>query len=251
MAHIHARETRAEATPTEWLKVGAQIGRLTNEWAMRHDVIGYVGPGAGGPAPACFNPILAEVEVNVDVAFGKGITPDKIGDLNERSVQYDWPKASGAIFHEALHARYSRWSLIDAQKVLTPAEFKAINLLEETRIEALGVQDIPGNRGFLRACALEIVIADVEEGLTELTSTRAAAQLAGLTLARVDADVLERDDVEPIADIIEPFLGEDLLVKLRSIWNRFQMHDMHYNSAPLYELAKEWVFASSYRGAEL
>lgn len=243
MAHIHARETRAEATPTEWLKVGAQIGRLTNEWAMRHDVIGYVGPGAGGPAPACFNPILAEVEVNVDVAFGKGITPDKIGDLNERSVQYDWPKASGAIFHEALHARYSRWSLIDAQKILTPAEFKAINLLEETRIESFGVNDIPGNRGFLRACALEIVIADVEEGLAKLTSTRAAAHLAALTLARVDAGVLEREDVEPIADVIEPFLGEDLLVQLRSIWNRFQMHDLHYNAEPLYELAREWVKA--------
>lgn len=242
MAHIHSRETRAAATPTEWLKVGAQIGRLTNEWAMRHDIIGYVGPGAGGPAPACFNPMLAEVEVNVDVAFGKGMTPEKIGDLNERSVQYDWPKASGAIFHEALHARYSRWSLIDAQKILTPAEYKAINLLEETRIESFGVIDVPGNRGFLRACALEIVLADVEaEDLSKLTSTRAAAHLAALTLARVDADVLEHDDVEPVADVIEPFLGEDLLVKLRSIWNRFQMHDQHFNAEPLYDLAREWV----------
>ncbi len=243
MEHIKTRETRAQATPVEWLKVGAQIGRVASEWSSRGDLVAYVGPGAGGPAPACFNPYLAEIEVNVDVAFGNGITPDKIGDLNERTVQFEWPKASGAIFHEALHAKYSRWSLVDAKRDLTDKEFHAINLLEETRIEAAGVKDMPGNRGFLRSCALEIVIADVADKLSELTSTRAAAHLAGLTLARVDADVLEREDVEPIADLLDSFIGEELMTTLRSIWNRFQMHDMHYNSAPLYELAKEWVKA--------
>jgi hypothetical protein len=241
MAHIHARTTRAEATPPEWLRTGAQIGRLTNTWAGRGDLVAYVGPGAGGPAPACFNPILAEVEVNVDVAFGPGIKPEQIEDLNERTSQFEWPRASGAIFHEALHARFSRWDLVKAQEELTPAEFAAINLLEESRIEAQGVSIFPENRPFLRACALDIVLEDARANLKELTSTRAAAQLAALTLSRIDADVLERDDVEPIAVIIEDFLGEDLLKGLRSVWNRFQMHDVHYNSAPLYELAKEWV----------
>jgi len=241
MEHIRTRATRAEATPVEWLKVGAQIGRVASDWSSRGDLVAYVGPGAGGPAPACFNPQLAEIEVNVDVAFGKGLTPEAIGDLTERTTQFDWPKASGAIFHEALHAKYSRWSLVDAMRELSDKEFQAINLLEETRIEAAGVNDMPANRGFLRACALEIVIADVGDKLGELTSTRAAAHLAGLTLARVDADVLEREDVEPIADILDAFIGEDLMTKLRSVWNRFQMHDEHYNSKPLYDLAREWV----------
>ena len=110
----------------------------------------------------------------------------------------------------------------------------------ESRIESIGVVDSPQNRGFLRSCALDLVLADAKE-LTELSSTRSAAQLAALTLARVDAGVLEHEDVEPVAEILEAFLGEELLKGMRSIWNRFQMHDNHYDAAPLYELAREWV----------
>ena len=241
MAHIKISANRASATPREWLRTGAQLGSLVNTWSGRSDLVAYVGPGAGGDAPACFNPVLAEVEVNVDIAFGKGATPESIGDLTQRSVQFDYPRASGAIFHEALHARYSRWDLEKAHKELTPAEFHAIQILEESRIEAFGVNETPQNRAFLRSCALDIVLADARDNLKELSSTRAAAHLAALTLARLDADVLERDDVFELAELLETFLGEDLLVKLRSVWNRFQMHDIHYNSAPLYELAKEWA----------
>lgn len=240
MVHIRTRATRAEATSPEWLKVGSQIGGLACLWAGRSDMVAYVGPGAGGPAPACFNPELAEIEVNVDIAFGRTVKPQDIGDMTERTVQFAWPKASGAIFHEALHAKYSRWSLPKAAEALTDKEFKAISILEESRIEAFGVFDSPQNRGFLRTCALEIVLEDARENLKELTSTRAAATLAALTFARVDADVLERDDIEVIANLIEDFIGEDLFIKLRSVWGRFQMHDQHANAEPLYELAREW-----------
>jgi len=241
MAHIKIEGTRAAATPLEWLRTGAQLGRLVNEWAGRSDIVAYVGPGAGGDAPACFNPPLAEVEVNVDIAFGKGVTPEQIGDITLRETQFDFPRASGAIFHEALHAKYSRWDLAKANAELSKAEFHAISILEESRIEAHGVTETPQNRAFLRSCALDIVLADARENLKELSSTRAAAHLAALTLARLDADVLEREDVEELAELLEEFIGEDLLVKLRSVWGRFQMHDIHYNSEPLYELAKEWA----------
>lgn len=245
MAHLNnEKTTRAEATSYEWLAVGSQIGDLANQWALRNDIVAYVGPGAGGPAPACFSPMLAEIEVNVNAAFGKGVDPERLAteDLRNRSVQFDYPKAVGAIYHEALHARFSRWSLVEAMSDLTSEEYQAINLLEESRIEAAGVEAMPGNRSFLRACALEIVVADAGDDLDKLTSTAAAAHLAALTLARVDAGVLQRSDVEAIADVLEVFLGEELLTKLRSIWNRFQMHDNHYVASPnLYDLAREWV----------
>jgi hypothetical protein len=48
---------------------------------------------------------VAEVEVNVDIAFGTGTSPATIGDLRDRDTLFDWPKAAGAIFHEALHDR--------------------------------------------------------------------------------------------------------------------------------------------------
>lgn len=241
MAHIKYGTSRAQATPPEWLRTGAQIGTLVNLWAGRNDIICYVGPGAGNGAPACFNPDLAEVEVDVEVAFGKTVTPESIGDLQDRARQFDYPRATGAIFHEALHAKYSRWSLPKAAEVLSKNELNAIQLLEETRIEATGVIEVPQNRAFLRSCALDIVLADARENLKDLSNTPAAANLAALTLARLDADVLERDDVLELAELLEEFLGKELLTGLRSIWNRFQMHDNHWDATPLYELAREWA----------
>jgi len=241
MAHIKRSATRAEATPVEWLKLGSQLGRLANEWAGRDNLIAYVGPNAGGDAPACYNPDLSEVEVNTKIAFGASISPEQIGDICERTTQFEWPRASGALFHEAMHARFSRYDLRDADKVLDKDEMHAIQILEESRIEALGVQVSPQNRSFLRSCAMDIVLADVHADLEGLTTTRAAAHLAALTLARVDAGVLERDDVLIIAEHLETVIGEDLMTKLRSVWNRFQMHEDHSNPEPLYELAREWA----------
>lgn len=242
MGHIdYRRKTRAEATDPKWLAVGAQVGQLANLWAGRGDLVGYVGPGAGGIAPACFTPATAEVEVNVDVAFGKGINPSDIGDIRERTQQFEWPKATGAIFHEALHARYSMWDIEAAQRTLTPAEFKALILLEEGRIESQGLELFPENAGFLRACVLQIVLADLEDEPLPENSKRAAAALAALTLARVDAGSVEYADVTGIKDSIIAQLGEDTLEKLRQLWLVAQAHDKHTDAAGLYDIARRWV----------
>lgn len=242
MAHIKYSATRAERTQPEWLAVGSQIGELVNTWAGRSDIVAYVGPGAGGPAPACFNPPLAEVEVNVDVAFGSGTSPETIGDLRKRDTLFDWPKGAGAIFHEALHARYSRFNLEKAAEALTKHEYNALTSLEESRIEHHGVVNFPHNRVFLRACALEIVLHDINASADEhLThGVRAVAGLAALTCARADAGSLDHGDVEEIKTIVIEFLGEDVYNSLRSIWLRFQAHDNHTNPTELYELAREW-----------
>ena len=240
MGHIKVSATRAEQTPPEWLPVGAQIGTLVNTWAGRTDVVAYVGPGAGGPTPACFNPPLAEVEVNVDAAFGTGINPAMIGNLNDRDTLFDWPKASGAIFHEALHARYSRADLLAAQKELSDYEFNAFMQLEETRIERLGVENYPGNRVFLRACALDIVLHDISENIEKADSVRSVAGIAALVSARVDAGVLDSADTASITGLVIDFLGTEVYEKLRDVWTRFQAYEVHHISAPLFELAREW-----------
>lgn len=164
MAHIKFDDTRTAHTPVEWLSVGRDIGTLANKWSNRGDLVAYVGTGAGGIAPACYNPTLAEVEVNVEIAFGKGITPEQIGDLTNRSTHYEYPKAIGAIQHEAFHARFSQWSMPKAYSELKPDEYQALVLLEESRIEYRGLTAMPSARPFLRACAMEIVIGDVKEG---------------------------------------------------------------------------------------
>ena len=242
MGHLKVSKTRAEQTPPEWLKVGAQLGELVNTWAGRSDIVAYVGPGAGSSAPACFNPPMAEVEVDVAIAFGAAVTPENIGDIRNRTVQFDYPRASGAIFHEALHARYSRYDLLKAHDDLSKNEMQALIILEETRIEALGVENFPANRVFLRACALEIVLHDINASADEhLThGVRAVAGLAALTCARADAGSLDFADIEEIKNIVIDFLGNEVYAGLRDIWCRFQAHDNHTNPAALYELAREW-----------
>lgn len=243
MGHFKYRSTtRAQQTPPEWLSIGAHVGQLANIWSARNDLVGYVGPGAGGPAPACFTPATAEIEVNVDVAFGKATTPADIGDLRKRSNHFAWPKAIGAIFHEALHARYSLWDIEAAHRELSSTELTALLYLEEGRIEYQGLQLHPENAGFLRACALEIVLADIEADGTALGgSKRAAANLAALTCARVDAGSLDESDVEAIKAQIIKVLGEDTYNKLRSIWLRAQSYTVHHNAtAGLYALGREW-----------
>jgi hypothetical protein len=242
MGHIdYNRKTRAEATPSEWLSIGAQVGQMANIWSDRNDLVGYVGPGAGGQAPACFCPATAEIEVNVDKAFGAGMLPADVGDLRERANQFEWPRAVGAIFHEALHARYSRWDIPRAADALSPAEFRALILLEEGRIEYNGVNMFPENAGFLRSSALELVLSDFTEEIANESDTVVAAQVAALSLARVDAGVLEETDIEAIAKFVDAKLGTDTLNKLRDIWLSAQAHDVHHDATAMYELAREWV----------
>ena len=240
MGHLKISKTRAEQTPPEWLKVGAQLGELVNTWAGRSDIVAYVGPGAGSSAPACFNPPMAEVEVDVAIAFGAAVTPDSIGDIRERGTQFDYPRASGAIFHEALHARYSRFDLLKAAEDLSKKEMQALIILEETRIEAQGIENFPANRVFLRACAMDIILDDIREHLEENTTTRAMAQMAALVCARIDAGSLDAEDALDVQDLVIDYFGTTRYAQLRRIWLQFQMHEQHYNPTNLYVLAKEW-----------
>lgn len=240
MSHYKVGDTRAEATPREWLAVGRQIGELANEWAKRGDLVAYVGPGAGGPAPACYIPATAEIEVNVDVAFGFGVEPEDI-HLDTRAGRYEFPKATGAVFHEACHARFSHWDMKAAYDALAKDEYEALILLEEGRIEAHGAKSMPRMLPFLRACAMEIVIADAAESFATMGNTKAAATLVGLVYARVDSGILRLDDVADVTDLIDDHLGLDVVTRLRDIAQEFQAHDNNYDLTATYPLAREWA----------
>lgn len=241
MGHYKTDEkSRAEVTPVKWLAVGKQIGEMANEWAVRNDLIAYVGPGAGGPAPACFIPASAEIEVNVDVAFGYGVEPADIA-INTRDGRYEFPRATGAIMHEAFHARFSRWSMEKAREALTGEEFSALVLLEEARIEEQGIRVMPKARPFLRACALDLVIADARESFGSESSTNGAANLVGLVYSRVDAGILPLHDVMEVTDLLDDFLGLDVVNALREIATKAREHSVHGDATDLYPLAREWA----------
>lgn len=243
MAHLKSGETRAQATTPEWLKVGKDIGFIVNKWALRDDIVAYVGPGAGEGAPACFNVSSAEVEVNVDVAFGVGVSPDEIGDITTRKVQYEFPRATGAIMHEAFHARFSQWSMPKAYEDLEKNQkvFNALVLLEESRIECQGLMVNPKARPFLRASAIELAIGDAKEGFDIQQPTIAISNLIGLVHARVSAGVLDKSEVVEIMDWVETQISKDKVEQLCDLARMAQTHDKHKDATELYPIAKEWV----------
>lgn len=241
MSHYTTKNIVRE-TNYAWLGVGATIGKLVNEWSLRQDLAVQMTEVTQSGAPAAFNPASAEIEIDINRAFGAGVKPEEIGNLNTRKCQLSHAKATGAVFHEALHARVSRWNLVKANEDLSAREFRFLNGLEEGRIEAWGVRFINQNRVFLRACALGIVLNELEEQLEQVSKVDAAAFLALLTLARVDAGVLEESDiVQPVRDIVNSVLSPEVVAKLSAIWREFQSYDDHSNALPLYGLTREFL----------
>lgn len=242
MSHYKLDTKPVGRTHYDWLGVGASVGKLVNQWSLRNDlVVGLVEETTIG-APACFNPASAEIEVCISKAFGNGTTAKEVGELTQRKNQLKHAVATGAIYHEALHARVSRWSLEQASKDLTPRELRFMHSMEESRIEFWGCKYVPQNRTLLRACAIEIVIGDLESHIENVSKVDAAANLALLTLARVDAGVLdERDIVDSVKKILTEVLSEEVINKLRAIWKDFQNHSDHANALPLYDLTREFL----------
>lgn len=236
----YKKERASVTTPPELLKVSAAVGRLVNGWAHRGDIAAYVGSDAGGGHPACYIPGTSEIEVNTETCFSPGVDPELISTIDERETQFEWPHATGAIFHEAMHARYSQWSLPAAAAELSPAEFSALVQLEEGRIERFGIGMYPTNAGFLRTMALRIVIGDLENVLSK-SDTLTAGAIAALALARVDAGSLNPEDVDAIRTLVVDKIGEERLQKLRSIWLEMQMHAAHSDMRDTFPLVKRWV----------
>lgn len=239
MSHFGHSVKITNTTPKEWLRTGKEISDLVNKWSQRGDIVALVNTEISAPVPALFNPKSAEVEVNLTRSFG-AVTPEMVGDLTIRKYQFENPKAVGAIFHEACHARFSRYDLEAASKRLTPNQHEALMALEESRAEGWGVKAMPENRAFLKSCALEIAIGDAIDQLDKMDSVRGAAYLSALALARVDAGVLDDWDVAAFSSAAERVLGGDVLNQLREIWIEFQAHSEHSNFEPLLPLAIKW-----------
>lgn len=254
MKHFSRLNTRKSETPKEWLTTCSHIGELVNAWSERNDVVVYAGSDAGmGQAVACFLHDTAEMEINLPQAFGVATTPRMVGDLRERENQYEFPAVVGVVFHEALHAKYSTWIGDNLMELIPNSKVKdAFWLLEESRIEGKGVRTMPENALFLRASSTTLSFAGVEEYLDTMSKTEAFANLAGLTLARVDAGVLDEFDVADIESKIAIELGADTLDKLRAIWCEFQSLNARVPADIQrgVELAIEWVKVVDERAIE-
>lgn len=240
---VHSSDKRVNDTPKEWLPTCSQIGRQANEWAGRSDLVVYIGEGAGrDEVSALFIPPLAEIEIDRAVAFGSATTPEMIGNFTERSTHYEFPVATGTVLHEALHARLTFWDLDRLGGTLDKEVWDVFQWLEESRIEGQGAIHFPENRQFLRASALALAFSDIEGRVEETVSTvKFSAQVASLSLARVDAGVLVLADVKEIHDQVVKILGDDLYQALRKIWQQFQRITTPTQEPLAIALCEEWV----------
>jgi hypothetical protein len=221
--------------------MSAWTGQLANEWSGRSDIVAYVDSTASvdSGVAALFDPARAEVEVNTKIAFGPLATPDMVGDIRKRRTQFSYPIATGAIFHEAMHARFTKWDLQKALDTLSLNEYKALHLLEEGRIERLGADMFPHFKNFLRASAIGIAIGDVQAENFEGSTIRFLAQSMGLILARVDAGVLDETDASTYREALIEALSEDVIQEFREVWLEFQLLASH-ETEQAYELARKW-----------
>ena len=246
MAHYgHSKSrltTRTSNTPTEWLGVCSQIGMTINNWAFRSDLVVYGGDdSAESQAVAAYYSDISEIEVNLSKAFGTITTPEMVGNFADRNTQYEFPMATGIMFHEALHARHTAWDTSYLATQLDHTEQRAFMLLEESRIEKKGVIERPENRLFLRSSALEMALEDATpEALATMGDVWQGAMLSALSLARYDAGILDADDVSEIYSAIIPILGLDLYKELRDVWVGFQALNVSQPDEGI-RLAKRWV----------
>jgi hypothetical protein len=246
MAHYgHSKSrlhTRDKSSKPEWLRTCAEIGLVANNWAVRSDLVVYAGEdSAEGKAVAAYYSDISEIEVNLAGAFGTATTPTMVGNFTKRATQFEFPNATGVIYHEALHARHTAWNTKYLASLLDPNEQRAFMLLEESRIEKRGVIERPENLLFLRSSALHLALEDADpETLATMGDVWQSAFVSALSLARYDAGVLEADDVAELYKSLVSVLGEDLYKELRKIWIAFQNLNVSQADEGV-ALAKEWV----------
>lgn len=223
------------ATNGGWLRMSAAMTDQAPDIADREDLVVTIAPGAGHGAPACFLPAHAAIEMDgtylgtIDPAT---VTPHVMADRAR------YPVTWGMLVHECAHAAHSRWDTTTTGGAVAEAAM----VLEESRIEAAQIRRRPDDRYWLRAMARDIILADTKAldpahgpAMTPADAARAAA----LTMARVDAGILNGHEVAPVARIAEQILGADKLAELRRIWQAaHQVEDT--DTTTMLELARQW-----------
>jgi hypothetical protein len=230
--------TGAAVFPTrpEWLTLSAALADEVPVIADREDLLVSIAPGAGGGAPACFYPARALIEVDgnhlrVDPAT---VNPANLSDRPRYAATW------GALTHECGHAKHSTW---EPPKDAPPGVVDAAMLLEEPRMEAAHVRRRPDDRHWLRACAKDIVAADLhlfaDPAHAPKMTAPDAAHTAALLLGRVDGGILTRTETAPVARVIEDVLGADTFGKLRAVWRK-ALRTADNDGDTMMDLGRQW-----------
>ena len=81
-----------------------------------------------------------------------------------------------------------------------------------------------------------------KEKFAEHSNTMSASFFVATVHSRMDAGILEYEDVSELVELVNDYLGHDVVEKLRAIADEFRAHTMHSLADPmLYDLARKWA----------
>ncbi|WP_225732223.1 MULTISPECIES: VWA domain-containing protein [unclassified Nocardia] len=236
--HVTTAPTTPAPVPparTGWETLSDAMTAETPAIADRDDLTVVIAPGAADGELAMFMPDLATIAIE-----GANLTIDPVTARPWRPADRNrYAAIWGALTHECAHAAHTRWA---PPSTADPGVVRAAMLLEESRIEAAQLRRRPADRHWLRASTRELVFADSggPAAVATLAPTGfAAAQMAALMLARVDARVLDAAECAPAAAAIETVLGRDTLRRLRTLW-RIAQRLSDTNRTGMLELGRRW-----------
>lgn len=219
----HSTQLERMTANADWMRVAGDMTMLANMWARRKDLGVYLGRDGGkeAKAPAFFNPKTGQIEINSELAFGKGSDGSTVGDLTKRAELSKYPVAGGMVLHESGHARFEQgdWEEISKRFGRKRSAWDVYVNLEETRIEGRMAIAWPKDVGYLRACTRHIVIGDRESW----SSPRLAAVLV---IGRHQVGILEQADVAPVESfLLSNGWNTGILTRLREIVKEYLMLD--------------------------
>lgn len=235
--------TVSPATVAARHRLVTALNRMVNAMAGRDDLllecVWNADPVAGQPdAPAWFVPADLTVTLNAHIGL-QGADPAAVDPLTAAGRRGN-PVLVGLLAHESGHAQSTRWP-DDVGAGLPAAVTRAVSLLEEPRIEYRQVTRRPQDRPFLRACASTLLDLNAfATGGSPVADRWAAATAAALVLGRVDAGVLDPDDVDAVVPVLRHLLGEDDLQALTGLW-RAALDLPDGDVEGLIDLATRWV----------
>jgi hypothetical protein len=237
MSHIDYGHhmTAAATTPEEWFQPASRLTTYLNTLSLRTDLSVTVGPGVGLGSPACFIPSRGEIRIDTEICLPSA-RPDEINPA-DKLWRLEHPVFIGASGHEGAHAAHTRWSVEEFKSTgkITDKHLDVIMLLEEPRCEHRLIGRAHGQRLFLRATALDLILKDFE--LPETPYGAAAA--CALVLARVDGGTLEKKDGLAVWHAVGPQLAGKF-DELEELWKRFL--GLGDRDLPgMYSVARQWL----------
>lgn len=232
-----SRRSATAALRTARARLVSRLNRGIGLLAGRSDLTVVVRwEAAATEPPAWYDSATREISLNGPMALD-GADPAEVNPTTPTGRRKH-PVLVGMLCHEGSHAHSTQWPE-DFFTGLPPAVVRAIQWLEEPRIERRQLQRRPGDRLYLRASSRLVTLSFSHA--RSVTATRwHAAQAQLLTAGRVDAGVLTEREVRRVLTLCRRVLGEEDLEQLRELGRQALLLD-DGDTEGLLEVARRWV----------